>query len=74
MHDLLITNARLVNEHVVSQQDVLIANKRIVQIDKDLQHKEAKRVVDAEGKFLIPGMIDDQVHFRGTWGSRIKQI
>ena len=64
MHDLLITNARLVNEHVVSQQDVLIANKRIVQIDKDLQHKEAKRVVDAEGKFLIPGMIDDQVHFR----------
>ena len=64
MHDLLITNAKLVNEHVVSQQDVLIANKRIVQIDKDLQHKEAKRVVDAEGKFLIPGMIDDQVHFR----------
>ncbi len=64
MHDLLITNAKLVNEHIVSQQDILIAKKRIEQIDNDLQHVEARRVLDVEGKFLIPGMIDDQVHFR----------
>ncbi len=64
MNDLLIINARLVNEHVVSEQDVLVANKRITQVGKDLQHTEAKRVLDADGMFLIPGMIDDQVHFR----------
>lgn len=64
MHDLLITNSNLVNNHVISEQDVLIADKRILQIDRDLQHKRAKRVIDAKGRFLIPGMIDDQVHFR----------
>jgi len=64
MHDLLITNSTLVNDHILSEQDVLITGKRIVQIDRDLQYQQAKRVIDAEGKFLIPGMIDDQVHFR----------
>ncbi len=64
MHDLLITNVKLVNEHNVSEQDVLITNERISHIGKNLQHKKAKRVIDAEGKYLIPGMIDDQVHFR----------
>ncbi|MYB89561.1 MAG: amidohydrolase family protein, partial [Proteobacteria bacterium] len=64
MHDLLITNARVVNNHVITEQDVLVSDKRITHIDADLQHKPAKRVIDAGGKFLIPGMIDDQVHFR----------
>lgn len=64
MHDLLITNSNLVNNRIISEQDVLVADKRIVQIDRDLQHKQAKRIIDADGKFLIPGMIDDQVHFR----------
>ena len=64
MHDLLITNSNLVNNHVISEEDVLITDKRITQIGKDLQHKQVKRVIDAKGKFLIPGMIDDQVHFR----------
>ena len=64
MHDLLITNSNLVNNRTISEQDVLVADKRIVQIDRDLQHKQAKRIIDADGKFLIPGMIDDQVHFR----------
>ncbi len=64
MHDLLIINATVVNEHTISEQDVAIANKRIVQVDKNLQHLQAKNIIDANGKFLIPGMIDDQVHFR----------
>lgn len=64
MHDLLITNARVVNNHVITERDVLVADKRISSIDPDLQHKPVKRVIDADGKFLIPGMIDDQVHFR----------
>ncbi|MXY14267.1 MAG: dihydroorotase [Proteobacteria bacterium] len=48
----------------MTEQDVLVSDKRITHIDADLQHKPAKRVIDAGGKFLIPGMIDDQVHFR----------
>lgn len=64
MNDLLIINARLVNERTITEQDVLVSNKRISQLGNDLQHVEAKRVLDAKGRFLIPGMIDDQVHFR----------
>ena len=64
MHDLLITNANVVNEYSALHQDVLITNKRIAQIGNDLQSIEAKQVIDAGGKYLIPGMIDDQVHFR----------
>ena len=64
MNDLLITNAKIVNEGTVSEQDVLVSDKRIKQIGSDLQHVEVKNVIDAKGKFLIPGMIDDQVHFR----------
>ena len=64
MHDLLVINSNVVNDHVVSEQDVLIKGKRIMQIGRDLQHQQAKRVIDAKGKYLIPGMIDDQVHFR----------
>ena len=64
MHDLLITNCKLVNEACISECDILIENQRIDQLGTDLQNYEAKRVVDAKGKFVIPGMIDDQVHFR----------
>ena len=64
MNDLLITNAKLVNERTITEKDVLIANKRITQVGNDLQHIQAKRVLDAKGRFLFPGMIDDQVHFR----------
>ena len=64
MHDLLITNAKVVNENTTAQKDILITDKRVLQIGNDLQHVSAKKVVDAKGKFLIPGMIDDQVHFR----------
>ncbi|MEM7400815.1 MAG: dihydroorotase [Pseudomonadota bacterium] len=64
MHDLLLTNCQLVNEAESKQCDILIADKRISQIGADLQHEQAKRVVDVAGKVVIPGMIDDQVHFR----------
>ncbi len=64
MQDLLITNSKTVNENTISECDIAIKNKRIVEIGKDLQHIQAKKVLDANGKYLIPGMIDDQVHFR----------
>ncbi len=64
MHDLLITNCMLVNESEIKECDILISNQRIKKIAADLQHEQAKRVIDVEGKYVIPGMMDDQVHFR----------
>ncbi len=64
MHDLLIANCKLVNEASISECDILILNQRIDMVGADLQKFTAKRILDAKGKYVIPGMIDDQVHFR----------
>jgi len=60
---ILIKNARIVNEGTIKTGDVLIKDELIQKIGSDLSHANAK-VIDAEGQFLIPGLIDDQVHFR----------
>jgi dihydroorotase len=64
MNKLLITNSRLVNEGETKDADVLITGERIEQIGSGLTANEDVAVLDAQGKFLLPGMIDDQVHFR----------
>lgn len=60
----LIVNANIVNEGKVFQGDVLINGEYIEQIGKQLSSNDVKRVIDAKGSFLLPGAIDDQVHFR----------
>jgi dihydroorotase len=60
----LIKNALLVNEGSISQNDLLIENGRIERIDTDIAADHDTRVTDAQGLHLLPGMIDDQVHFR----------
>lgn len=64
MNKLLITNARLVNEGQTRDADVLIHGERIEKIASSIAADESCQVLDAQGKFLLPGMIDDQVHFR----------
>ena len=64
MSYLLITNARLVNEREVRDADVLVKDDRIARIDSRITAPEGATVIDAGGKYLLPGMIDDQVHFR----------
>jgi len=59
----LITNAKLVNEGKITETDLLIKNGRIEKIANSITDENAK-IIDAKGKWLIPGMIDDQVHFR----------
>lgn len=59
----LIKGAELINEGNRSFQDVLIANGRIEQIGTNIAHL-AEEEMNAEGLLLLPGMIDDQVHFR----------
>ena len=64
----LIKNARIVNEGSVVEGDVLIEAGRIAKIDSSIGPKSANvNVIDAEGKYLIPGIIEDQVHFREPW-------
>ena len=61
----LIKNARIVNEGSVIEGDVLIKNGIIEQIDESISLKDGEtKLIDINGSFLIPGVIDDQVHFR----------
>ncbi len=66
MHkNTLITNALIVNEDSQFTGDVLITNGRISKIAAQIASPDAQtRIVDAAGSWLLPGMIDDQVHFR----------
>ena len=61
---LLIVNANIVNEGQISQGDVFIRDGRIERVGFGLTGQQADRVIDAHGRHLMPGMIDDQVHFR----------
>ena len=60
----LIKNARIVNENNIFLSDVLIENEIIKEISTEIKAPKNVEIIDAEGKFLIPGFIDDQVHFR----------
>jgi len=65
MRTILIKNAKIVNEGKITQGDVLVANGIIEEISESISLKNSDtKVIDADGQFLIPGMIDDQVHFR----------
>ncbi len=64
MQPILIKKATIVNEGVSEIKDVLIRNGRIEQIDRDISPAGSYREINAEGLHLLPGVIDDQVHFR----------
>lgn len=64
MNDWLITNAHMVNEGRRFEGDLRIRNGRIERIDGQISAQPNERVFDAAGRWLLPGMIDDQVHFR----------
>ena len=65
MNTILIKNAKIVNEGRIFEGDVLIEGEFIKEIAQSISHKSSNcKVIDAEGNFLIPGAIDDQVHFR----------
>ncbi len=63
MKSYLIKNAHIVNEGSIIQGDVLVKNGRIEKVAASIADNGAE-VIDANGKHLLPGLIDDQVHFR----------
>ena len=60
----LIKNAQIVNEGKIFKADVLIENDLIAKISSTISEENVDKIIDAENSFLIPGVIDDQVHFR----------
>jgi len=64
MTSTLIVNARLVNEGREFDGDLRFSEGRIEQIGSGLTARDGETVIDAAGRRLLPGMIDDQVHFR----------
>ena len=63
MSSILIKSATIVNENKLFAGDVLVKDGFIERIDKQIDAK-ADREINAEGLYLFPGCIDDQVHFR----------
>ena len=63
MGKVLLKNAQVVSENSIIESDVLLEDHIIVKIDVDISDAHAN-VIDAKGKHLLPGLIDDQVHFR----------
>lgn len=64
IQSILILNANIVNEGRIFTSDIFINNRIIEKIDQNLSGITADIIIDANGKYLLPGAIDDQVHFR----------
>ena len=64
MNNYLIKNTQIVNEGKTIQGDVLIKNGRIEKIASQIESIGGITEIDGENQFLLPGVIDDQVHFR----------
>ena len=60
---LILKNCNLVNEGTIKPVDISVKNDRIDQISNIIDC-EAEQVIDCGGRFVAPGIIDDQVHFR----------
>lgn len=72
---ILIKNAKIVNENKIIESDLLIENDLISKIQKNIPEEDIDKIIDASGKYLLPGVIDDQVHFREpglTWKGDIE--
>ena len=63
MNKFLIKQAHIVNEGTITIGDVLVKGAFIERIDKNISDQNAE-IINGEGKYLFPGVIDDQVHFR----------
>ena len=64
MTHYLIKNGKVVNEGTIVEADVLIENGFIAKVASNIEVSNNVTIVDAKGNYVIPGMIDDQVHFR----------
>lgn len=65
MNTVLIKNVHIVNEGKIIKGDVLVEGDRISEVSESISAKSGDtKIIDGDGHYLLPGMIDDQVHFR----------
>ena len=64
MGRILLKNAKIVNDNKIFPADILLEDDAILKIEDQISSDIAAKVMDLEGKYVIPGAIDDQVHFR----------
>lgn len=64
MKDIVFRDARIINRGMIIEADLLVRNDRIEKIDASINARGNFSEIDASGKYLMPGVIDDQVHFR----------
>ncbi|WP_341228158.1 dihydroorotase [uncultured Arcticibacterium sp.] len=64
MENILIKNGKLVNEGKSFEADILIKNGRIEKIATSISSEDSNKIIDAKDQYVLPGVIDDQVHFR----------
>ena len=63
MYDIILKNCSIGNENQIKESDIAIKNQRIDLISTSID-SEAREAIDLNGRYVIPGLIDDQVHFR----------
>ncbi|MFN5020580.1 MAG: dihydroorotase, partial [bacterium] len=61
MSKILIKNVQIVNEGKITVSDILIGDQRILKIEQGIDNKYNAREINGENKYLLPGVIDDQV-------------
>ncbi|MEG3656578.1 dihydroorotase [Arenibacter palladensis] len=64
MGRILLKNATIVNENKIFPADILLEDDIILKIEDQISSDNVSKVIDLGGKYVIPGAIDDQVHFR----------
>ncbi|WP_300358500.1 dihydroorotase family protein, partial [Fusobacterium sp.] len=61
---MLVKNCRLIIDGIEQIKDILIENEKIVSIEDEILKKDCGEIIDAEGRYVIPGVIDPHVHMR----------
>ncbi len=64
MKNYIIRNVQVINEGAIERKDVYMKNNRFERIEGNISLKERADEIDGENLYLLPGLIDDQVHFR----------
>lgn len=70
MYDLIIKNGSIVTSHDIYRADIAVKDEKIIRVDTHIDD-EAKKIVDASGKLILPGALDVHTHFAMPFGGTV---